>query len=41
MHAVIGYGGNGITYSRIAAELIATELDGGTDADADIFDGSG
>ncbi len=29
MHAVLGYGGNGITYSRIAAELIASELDGG------------
>ena len=40
MHAVMGYGGNGITYSRIAAELIATELDGGEDADADLYKGS-
>jgi glycine/D-amino acid oxidase-like deaminating enzyme len=41
MHAVLGYGGNGITFARIAAELIATELDGGSDADADVFDGGG
>ena len=40
MHAVMGYGGNGITFSRIAAELIATELDGGEDADADLYKGS-
>jgi glycine/D-amino acid oxidase-like deaminating enzyme len=39
MHAVLGYGGNGITFSRIAAELIATELAGGSDADADLFRG--
>lgn len=39
MHAVLGYGGNGITYARIAAELIATELDGGTDSDADLYKG--
>ena len=39
MHAVMGYGGNGITFSRIAAELVATELDGGSDADADLFRG--
>lgn len=35
--AVMGYGGNGITYSRIAAELVATTLDGGQDASADLF----
>lgn len=35
--AVQGYGGNGITYSRIAAELVATTLTGGTDPDADIL----
>ena len=40
IHAVMGYGGNGITFSRIAAELIATELDGGTDQDAGLFDGA-
>ena len=33
----MGYGGNGITYSRIAAEMIATELGGGRDADADLY----
>ena len=37
VHAVLGYGGNGITFSRIAAELIATELGGGTDVDAPLF----
>lgn len=39
VHAVLGYGGNGITYSRIAAELIATALDGGEDTDADLYAG--
>ncbi|HVL21508.1 MAG TPA: FAD-binding oxidoreductase [Amaricoccus sp.] len=39
MHAVMGYGGNGITFSRIASELIATELAGRDDADADLFRG--
>jgi glycine/D-amino acid oxidase-like deaminating enzyme len=36
--AALGYGGNGTTYSRIAADIIATALTGGTDADADLFD---
>jgi len=40
IHAVMGYGGNGITYSRIAAELIAAELDGREDRDADLYRGS-
>lgn len=35
--SVLGYGGNGITYSRIAAEIIRTALAGGTDPDADLF----
>ncbi|AEQ50997.1 NAD(P)/FAD-dependent oxidoreductase [Pelagibacterium halotolerans] len=35
--ALMGYGGNGITFSRIAAELISTALAGRIDADADIF----
>lgn len=35
--AVMGYGGNGITYSRIAAELVATVLAGGKDDDADLY----
>ncbi len=33
----LGYGGNGITYSRIAAEIIRTALTGGTDPDADLY----
>jgi len=37
IHAVMGYGGNGITFSRIASEIIATELDGGQDRDAGLF----
>ncbi|MBX3566868.1 MAG: FAD-binding oxidoreductase [Rhizobiaceae bacterium] len=35
--AVMGYGGNGITFSQIASELIATAIAGGTDHDADLF----
>lgn len=35
--AILGYGGNGITYSRIAAELVASRLAGKTDADADLY----
>ncbi len=35
--AALGYGGNGITYSRIAAELIRTALTGESDPDADLF----
>lgn len=37
IHCVMGYGGNGITFSRIAAEMIRTRLTGGRDADADLF----
>lgn len=37
VYAALGYGGNGITYSRIAAELIAAELSGQKDPDADLF----
>ncbi|MCO5162526.1 MAG: FAD-binding oxidoreductase [Mesorhizobium sp.] len=37
IHAVMGYGGNGITFSRIASEIVRTELSGGTDADAGLF----
>jgi glycine/D-amino acid oxidase-like deaminating enzyme len=37
IHVVMGYGGNGLTFSRIAAELIATELRGGQDRDAALF----
>ena len=35
--ALMGYGGNGITFSRIAAEMITTAIGGGQDTDADIF----
>lgn len=35
--AIMAFGGNGITYSRIAAELLLTTLNGGTDPEADIF----
>lgn len=37
MHAVMGYGGNGITFSRLAAEIVRTEIDGGEDRDAALF----
>lgn len=35
--AVMGYGGNGITFSRIAAELVTSALSGNEDTDADLF----
>jgi glycine/D-amino acid oxidase-like deaminating enzyme len=35
--AVLGFGGNGTTYSRIAADIIRSELAGRRDADADLF----
>jgi glycine/D-amino acid oxidase-like deaminating enzyme len=35
--AVMAYGGNGIVFSRIAAEIIATQLRGGRDPDALLF----
>ena len=35
--AAQGYGGNGITYSQIASELIATAIAGGEDGDAGLF----
>ena len=37
VYAALGYGGNGITYSRLAAELLATEIAGKEDPDADLF----
>jgi glycine/D-amino acid oxidase-like deaminating enzyme len=33
----MGYGGNGTTYSRIAAEIIRAELTGESDPDADLY----
>lgn len=35
--ATLGYGGNGITYSRIAAEILRTAFMGGREEDADLF----
>lgn len=37
----LGYGGNGITYSRIAADIIAGALSGRPDIDADLYAFSG
>lgn len=35
--AVMGFGGNGITYSRIGAEIIRSALSGKPDPDADLY----
>lgn len=35
--SMMGYGGNGITYSRIGAELVTGALTGSADSDADLF----
>jgi glycine/D-amino acid oxidase-like deaminating enzyme len=35
--AALGYGGNGITYSRIAADIIAAAVSGRPDCDADLY----
>jgi glycine/D-amino acid oxidase-like deaminating enzyme len=35
--AVMGYGGNGITYSQIASEIIATAVSGDSDNDEDLY----
>jgi glycine/D-amino acid oxidase-like deaminating enzyme len=35
--AVMGFGGNGITYSVIASQVVAAELRGGRDPDADLY----
>src|SRR5262249_30997818 len=37
IHAIMGYGGNGITFSRIAAELVTSAILGKKDCDASIF----
>jgi len=37
VYAVMGFGGNGITFSQIAAEIVAATINGGTDPDADLF----
>ena len=33
----MGYGGNWITYSQIASEVVASALAGRNDADADLY----
>ena len=35
--AALGYGGNGITYARIAADIIRTGVAGERDPDADLY----
>ena len=35
--AILAFGGNGITYSRIAAEVLTAQLTGQPDLDADLF----
>ena len=35
--AVMGFGGNGITYSVIASQVVSTEIRGGADPDADLY----
>ncbi len=37
VHAAMGYGGNGITYSQIASEVIASSLADRDDSDADLY----
>ncbi|BCG78474.1 NAD(P)/FAD-dependent oxidoreductase [Mesorhizobium sp. 113-3-3] len=37
IHAVMGYGGNGITFSRIASEIISASIKGLADTDAELF----
>jgi glycine/D-amino acid oxidase-like deaminating enzyme len=37
VYSAMGYGGNGITFSKIASEIIASMLAGKDDPDADVF----
>ncbi|RWM25590.1 FAD-binding oxidoreductase [Mesorhizobium sp.] len=37
IHAVMGYGGNGILFSQIASEIVSASIKGGEDTDADLF----
>ncbi|MBZ9794983.1 NAD(P)/FAD-dependent oxidoreductase [Mesorhizobium sp. ES1-4] len=37
IHAVMGYGGNGITFSRIASEIVSASINGVEDTDASLF----
>ena len=35
--AVMGFGGNGITYSVIASQVVSAAIRGGADPDADLY----
>ncbi|MEP6564451.1 MAG: FAD-binding oxidoreductase [Mesorhizobium sp.] len=37
LHAVMGYGGNGITFSQIASEIVSSAISGADDTDAKLF----
>lgn len=37
IHAVMGYGGNGISFSQIASEIVASAIGGVEDSDAKLF----
>lgn len=37
VRAVMGFGGNGITFSQIASEIVATAIEGSRDPDAELF----
>ena len=37
VYTAMGFGGNGITFSMIAAEIITKLIEGETDEDQDIF----
>ncbi|RWG78165.1 MAG: FAD-binding oxidoreductase [Mesorhizobium sp.] len=37
VHAVMGYGGNGIVFSQIASELVSASIAGSYDTDTDLF----
>src|SRR5690606_33644496 len=37
VHAVMGFGGNGITYSVIASEIVGRAIRGEVDPDADLY----
>ena len=36
-YAVLGYGGNGITFSALAAQLLRNQIVGSSDSDAQRF----
>jgi glycine/D-amino acid oxidase-like deaminating enzyme len=35
--AVMGYGGNGISYAKLASEIVSSAIDGRDDSDAGLF----